>query len=61
MIEALIIGVLVLAVATGFWLTRNAKGPTSSEVIIKAAERNSRISPMGEPTDWERELKPPED
>ena len=61
MVGAIVIGAIVLALIVGFWLTRNAKGPTSSEVILRTAEAEARVGPTGEPMGWGEESKPPPD
>lgn len=60
MLAAIIIGAIVVALVVGFWLTRNAKGPTQSEVILKTTEAEARIGPRGEPTDWTASERPPD-
>ncbi len=61
MVGAIVIGAIVLAVIVGFWLTRKAKGPTTSEVTLKTAEAEARVGPTGEPMDWGEGNKPPPD
>lgn len=59
MAALIIVGVIVVIVA-GLWLTRNAKGPTRAEVIIKTTEAEGRVGPTGEPMGWDKPERPPD-
>lgn len=61
MVGAIVIGAIVVALIVGLWLTRNAKGPTSSDVILKTAEAEARVGPTGEPMNWGDGTEPPPD
>lgn len=61
MLDPIIVGVVVLALIVGLWLTRNAKGPTLSSRLSEARKVKASIDPTGDPMDWGEDYKPPPD
>ncbi len=55
-----LIGIFI-ALAAGLWITRGAKGPSGTEIRLKNAEQEGKISPMGEPMRFDNDLDPPPD
>ena len=60
MVAAIIIGVALIGLVVGYWLTRNTRVPTQTEIEEEGVRDRANVDPLGEPMDWEKSERPPD-
>jgi len=60
MVVAIIIGVVLVALLVGYWLTRNARGASQTEIIDEEVHELASVDAAGEPMEWEKSERPPD-
>jgi len=59
-VAAIIIGVVLIALLVGYWLTRNDRVTTQTEIEEEGFQERANVDSLGEPTDWEKSERPPD-